>query len=67
MHRERLGWKLALFAAVTLAAMMLCVCLGSVRVPLGETLSLLGQGLRSALARGPLPAGARAAISLKVL
>ena len=31
-------WEYLLFAVVTLAVLCLCVCIGSVRVPLGDTL-----------------------------
>lgn len=54
-------WQGLLFLALTLGVMLVCVCLGSVRIPLGETASLIWQGLR-----GEVPATARASIILKV-
>ena len=37
-------WEYLLFAVVTLAVLCLCVCIGSVRVPLGDTLAFLLPG-----------------------
>ena len=36
------AWEYGLFALVTLLAFALCVCVGSVRVPLADTLRYLG-------------------------
>ncbi len=54
--------QLLVFAAVTLAVMLLCVCVGSVSVPLGDTLTALG----CALTGKPVPAGIPGAIILSV-
>ncbi len=55
-------WEYLLFAAVTFAVMCLCVCLGSVNIPLGETLSVLGAAARELLGRGEAQSGVSAAI-----
>ena len=38
-------WEYLLFAVVTLAVLCLCVCIGSVRVPLGDTLAFFAAKL----------------------
>ena len=39
---ERFSWRVyVLFAAVLTAAMLLCICVGSVSIPLGNTLTAL--------------------------
>ena len=44
-------WEYLLFAAAALAAMLLCICLGSVDLPLSDTLAVL----RAMLGSGALP------------
>ena len=51
-----------LLTAALLAAMCLCVCLGSVNIPLRETLAVLGTALR----RGAAPEGVSVPIILRV-
>ena len=46
-------WEYLLFAVVTLAVLCLCVCIGSVRVPLGDTLAFFAAKLTG----GALPEG----------
>ncbi len=46
-------WEYLLFAVVTLAVLCLCVCIGSVHVPLGETLAFFAAKLTG----GALPEG----------
>ena len=36
---------MAIFAAVLLAVMLLCICVGSVSIPLSHTLTALGHAL----------------------
>ena len=55
-----------IFSAVTLLALWVCVCLGSVNVPIIDTLSVIGQALRALLWGGPRPAGLTAAVILSV-
>ena len=45
-------WEYLLFAVVTLAVLCLCVCIGSVRVPLGDTLAFFAAKLKNPLADG---------------
>ena len=52
----------ALFAATLIAAMLLCICVGSVPVPLRDTVT----ALLCALARRPIPEGISGAIILAV-
>ena len=40
-------WEYLLFTLVTLAVLCLCVCVGSVRIPLSDTLSYLRQNSRA--------------------
>lgn len=40
-------WEYLLFALVTLAVLCLCVCVGSVRIPLADTLAYLPRGSRA--------------------
>ncbi len=54
-----------LFAAVMLVVFCACVCLGSVSVPLGDTLRTIGEGVRG-LFGGPKPSGFTASIILSV-
>ena len=49
-----------IFLAVTVAVMCLCICVGSVRIPLRETLCVIG----NAIAKRPQPDGAAVAIIL---
>lgn len=58
-------WEYLLFAVVTLAVLCLCVCIGSVRVPLGDTLAFLPRSSRAARcprgsSRPSCPSGCRA-------
>ena len=46
-------WEYLLFAVVTLAVLCLCVCVGSVRIPLSDTLSYFAARLTG----GQSPAG----------
>lgn len=41
-------WEYLLFALVTLAVLCLCVCVGSVRIPLADTLAYLRRSSRAA-------------------
>ncbi|MBR4157973.1 MAG: iron ABC transporter permease [Oscillospiraceae bacterium] len=54
-------WEYILFGIVFLAVFCLCVCIGSVNVPLKETLLVI----RNAVARLPQPAGFAASIILR--
>ena len=54
------------FAAVTFAVFCVCVCLGSVNVPLGDTLGVIGQALGSFVSGESRPDGVNAAIILSV-
>ena len=67
MNQTRRPWQRritpltwALLCAVLLACMLLCVCLGSVPIPLSDTLAVF----RSALAGQPAPSGTAASILL---
>lgn len=58
-------WEYLLFAVVTLAVLCLCVCIGSVRVPLGDTLAFFAAKLTAARcprgsSRPSCPSGCRA-------
>lgn len=55
-------WTYALFAAVLIAVMLLCICAGSVAIPLGDTVTAL---VNSLLGR-EVPAGISKAIILNV-
>ena len=52
-HETFRAWEYLLFALVTLAVLCLCVCVGSVRVPLGDTLAFFAAKLTG----GTLPEG----------
>ena len=52
-HETFRAWEYLLFALVTLAVLCLCVCVGSVRVPLGDTLAFFAVKLTG----GTLPEG----------
>ena len=52
-HETCRRWEYVLFAVVTLAVLCLCVCIGSVRVPLGDTLAFFAAKLTG----GALPEG----------
>lgn len=54
-------WQYLLFAAALLAAMCLCVCVGSVNIALSDTLTVF----RNALTRSPQPEGLPSTILLK--
>ncbi len=42
MKSERFSWRIyALFALALMAAMLLCICVGSVSIPLGDTLTAI--------------------------
>lgn len=59
-------WEYLFFSAVTLLTLWICVCLGSVNVPMTDTLSVIGQALRALLWRKPQPTGLTAAVILSV-
>ena len=40
------GWIYAVFALVTLCVFFACVCLGSVRIPLRETMRVIADAIR---------------------
>ena len=63
-------WEYLLFTLVTLAVLCLCVCIGSVRVPLGDTLAffaakLTGGALPEGLVSSIMPITASAASSVR--
>ncbi len=63
MKRERFsGREYLLFSLALLAVMLLCVCVGSVSLPLGDTLAALWRGLWGR----PLPEGMSRAILFSV-
>lgn len=69
MNRRTEGfalWEYLILSAVTLLALWVCVCIGSVNVPMLDTLSVIGQALRALLLGGPRPAGLTAAVILSV-
>ena len=51
-----------LFTLITVAALCLCICVGSVSVPLKDTITVI----RNAIARQPQPAGLAVSIILSV-
>lgn len=55
-----------IFSAVTFFVLWVCVCLGSVDLPMSETLSVIWQGLCSLLRGEPRPEGFSAAVILSV-
>ncbi len=59
-------WEYLLFFAVTLAVLCLCVCTGSVGIPLRDTLAIFRDALRSSWGAAPLPSGLIASILLSV-
>ncbi len=59
-------WEYALFAGITLAVLCLCVCVGSVNVPLRETLTAVAEALRALVLHRERPSGLGAAIILSV-
>ena len=65
-------WEYLLFVILTFAVLCVCVCVGSVSIPLGETLSVFTDAahalLHSAVSKTPLelPAGLTASIILSV-
>ena len=62
LERRLRWWQAAAMAAATLVTMVLCVCLGSVTIPLNETLNVIWRGLWGA-AQAP---GKAASIILSV-
>lgn len=67
LHKEHSSAaEYTIFSAVTIAVMCLCVCLGSVNVPLGDTLSVTWQAICALFSGEPAPAGLNAAIILSV-
>ncbi len=54
--------ELAGFSAVTLAVLCLCVCMGSVKVPLGATLAVFRDEIGALLGLAERPAGLEASI-----
>lgn len=72
-HRERFSApEYLFFAALTVAVLCLCVCIGSVNIPLGETLSVFWDALSSFVQRflfhkpADLPEGTVSSILLTV-
>ena len=59
-------WQYLLFAAATAGVFCLCVCAGSVSIPLKETLSVIGAAIRARLLGWPPPEGLAASILLSV-
>ena len=59
-------WIYGLFAAISAAALCACVCIGSVSVPLRDTLAVTGEAIRALLRQEPLPTGLTAAIILSI-
>jgi len=69
MKRQREGFRptdYVLFTAATVAMLLLCVCVGSVSLPLPDTLRAIGQGIRQWLGGSEAEAGLAAAIILPV-
>lgn len=63
LRSERFSWQtIALFAAVLLAVMLLCICVGSVSIPLSNTLTALVHMMRGK----EIPAGISGNIILNV-
>jgi len=65
-HDRFTAWEYVLFAAVTAAILCACVCLGSVSVPLRDTLRVFWEGLRKLLGVGEAPKDFAASIILSV-
>ena len=61
-HEHFSLWQYLIFTAVLLAAMCLCICVGSVNIALSDTLAVF----RNALTRAPQPDGLPSAILLTV-
>ncbi len=59
-------WVYFGFAAVTAAIFVLCVCVGSVNIPLEETFSTVAKALRSFFLNDAMPDGKNASILLSV-
>ncbi len=55
-----------IFSSVTFAVLCICVCLGSVNIPLPDTLEVIGQAIGALLRGDPQPTGLTAAIILSV-
>ncbi len=59
-------WEYLLFAIVTVGLFCLCVCVGSVNIPLGDTLSVIGESIRALFGHAAMPQGLDASIILSV-
>lgn len=59
-------WEYLLFAAVTVGTLCLCVCVGSVTIPLRDTISVIGEGILALLGQVAMPQGLEASIILSV-
>ena len=59
-------WEYGLFSLVSLAVGCLCVCVGSVNVPLRDTLTVTGEAVKALLGRGSQPTGLTASIILSI-
>ena len=59
-------WEYCLFTGFSLAVACACVCLGSVNIPLKDSLSVTGEAVRAWLQHGPQPTGLTAAIILSI-
>lgn len=55
-----------LFVLVSLAVGCLCVCVGSVNIPLGDTLAVTWEAIRALTGQGAPPSGLTAAIILSI-
>lgn len=55
-----------IFSSVTFAVLCICICLGSVNIPLSDTLEVIGRAIGALLRGDPQPTGLTAAIILSV-
>lgn len=55
-----------IFAVITLMVFCMCVCIGSVSIPLKSTLTVIWNGVQSLINREPWPTGLEASIILSV-
>ena len=67
LRSDRFGLlEYSLFTAVCAAVFCACVCLGSVNIPLRDTLAVTGEAIRALFRHGPPPTGLTAAILLSI-
>lgn len=59
-------WGYLLFVVVTMAVSCVCVCVGSVNVPLADTVAVIGEAVRTLIWKEPPPTGLTASIILSV-